>query len=543
MTFLLIAAASLLAASPGTSRAASSTSSIGLAERIYREGVLPSGKPLQGVRAGVEVAGSDAACVQCHRRSGMGMAEGGRIVPPITGQFLYRPRATTLAQMDSAHSRGPDLAHALGRDRPRPPYSDASLLTALREGVGPGGQPLEELMPRYRLDGADARLLLDYLKQLSYHWSPGVSRESIQLATVIAPGVDPLRRKALLDVLRAFVGVHNSSAKLEKLRDRNYSGASVNTYRSWQLHVWELAGPPEGWEAQLAALYRRQPVFALLSGLSEGGWGPVQHFSERLGIPCWFPIVDLPEQDTGFYTAYFNGGVALEAAVLAHQLREAQPARVVQVSGPDLAERGAAEALRRALEGSPLRLEDRTLQRVDGPLLAHALSDLRSGEVVVLWLRSRELAALSELSPPPVPAYFSTTLTSGENAPFPGQWKRGARLVYPFELPDKRRANLARFHAWLQTRNLPLVDERTQADAYLASMLLSQKLDEMLESLYRDYLVERAEAFLGERVTTGTYHSLGLGPGQRFASKGAFIARFASPEGRTLVAESNWIVP
>jgi hypothetical protein len=34
-----------------------------------------------------------------------------------------------------------------------------------------------------------------------------------------------------------------------------------------------------------------------------------------------------------------------------------------------------------------------------------------------------------------------------------------------------------------------------------------------------------------------------LGSGQRFASKGAYIVRFANPVGEALVQESDWIVP
>lgn len=41
--------------------------------RIYQEGILGSGKDLEGSRAGnVKLKGVQAACVNCHKRSGMG---------------------------------------------------------------------------------------------------------------------------------------------------------------------------------------------------------------------------------------------------------------------------------------------------------------------------------------------------------------------------------------------------------------------------------------------------------------------------------------
>src|SRR5664279_522258 len=61
--------------------------------RIYMEGILPSGATLTGTRfASTTVSGAEAACVNCHRSSGMGQVEGGIQVPPITGNFLVAPK-------------------------------------------------------------------------------------------------------------------------------------------------------------------------------------------------------------------------------------------------------------------------------------------------------------------------------------------------------------------------------------------------------------------------------------------------------------------
>jgi hypothetical protein len=39
------------------------------------------------------------------------------------------------------------------------------------------------------------------------------------------------------------------------------------------------------------------------------------------------------------------------------------------------------------------------------------------------------------------------------------------------------------------------------------------------------------------------YRRLSLGPGQRFASKGGYVSRFADPGSSVLVADGDWIVP
>ena len=58
-----------------------------------------------------------------------------------------------------------------------------------------------------------------------------------------------------------------------------------------------------------------------------------------------------------------------------------------------------------------------------------------------------------------------------------------------------------------------------------------------------DYLVERIEEMLEHRIVTGYYPRLALAPGQRFASKGGYVVRFAEPSGSKVVAVSEWMTP
>lgn len=71
--------------------------------RIYEDGVLSDGKPLRALRPeGFVLEGEHAACVTCHRRSGMGSVEGSIdstiLVPPIAGPVLFKPARTTLCR-------------------------------------------------------------------------------------------------------------------------------------------------------------------------------------------------------------------------------------------------------------------------------------------------------------------------------------------------------------------------------------------------------------------------------------------------------------
>src|SRR6185312_6342681 len=104
-------------------------------EEIYRHGILPSGEALQAEReGGIHVSGQTAACVNCHRRSGLGMREGRRTIPPVAGSYLFHPRAGSTDDLD--------LPFVDGMRADRDPYTPETLARAIRSGVGADGKAL-----------------------------------------------------------------------------------------------------------------------------------------------------------------------------------------------------------------------------------------------------------------------------------------------------------------------------------------------------------------------------------------------------------------
>jgi hypothetical protein len=95
---------------------------------------------------------------------------------------------------------------------------------------------------------------------------------------------------------------------------------------------------------------------------------------------------------------------------------------------------------------------------------------------------------------------------------------------------------------WLQIHHLPVVAERVQADTYLACGIVAQSLAEMQDSFIRDYLLERIESMLSQRQLSGYYPHLGVGTGQRFASKGGYWVRFEG-SGTAIAPDGEWVVP
>ena len=531
-------------------------------QRIYMEGVIGSGKELEGFRADNDTfKGVQAACVTCHRPSGMGSVEGDISIAPITGNYLFDPKNVQVATMDPRGGKKFNQTHLA--------YTGESLAATLATGLNNEGHPLLALMPRYAFGKQDMAALTAYLQQLSSAWSPGVDADTIHLATVIPPDVEPVRRKAFLDTLQMAVNQKNGStatAANKKGRRHMVSAAEMilGTERKWDLQVWELQGAPDTWDAQLNEKYKSRPVFALLSGMSNSTWEPVHNFCASNRIPCWFPSVVLPVTTESFYALYFSRGVILEADVLANRLIGAsKPKRVVQVRRNDPASVAAAKRLGDSLTKAGVVMEERVIKESEA-FSASTLGDLTAKDVVMFWLRGNDLVDLGRTSPPTVKTlYFSSELAGGKA--LPDAWRNDAQLVYPYELPDKRQSNLTNFHAWSAMKKLPIVDEPLQAEAFFAVEFLTETLSEMLDNLYRDYLLERAESMLSrnesikseqqvrerqmrgktgaliQQQSTSIYPHLGLGIDQRFASKGAYFVHY-NTEGK-LVADTDWIIP
>jgi hypothetical protein len=509
-------------------------------ERVYRQGVLPSGRSLRGEReGGASVEGLDAACATCHRRSGLGSWEGQSVIPPIIGRYLFRPGARNVEDSD--------LPHVQGYVPRREPYTDATLARAIRQGKDQQGRTLSYLMPRYKLDDATMASLVAYLKGLTGGSVPGVTRDTLHFATIVTPDADPVARRGMLDVLRQFFHDKNAGYRADTPPMQSTRGVMYRVNRKWKLHVWELSGDPETWDRQLREKLAAEPVLAIVSGLGGKTWAPVHRFCEQESLPCLLPNVDLPvdaEQD--FYPVYFSRGVLLEAAIVAQHLsaNRERPRRVVQILRKGDVGEQAASTLRTAAAASGLETVTRQLGGGDARHeLGDALAGLGAGDAIVLWLRAGDLAAL-----PAPPTGVSSVYASGimgrlEEAPLPPAWRGVTRLTYPFDLPDVRKVRMNFPLGWFRVRNIPVVDERVQTDTYLACVILSETLGHMLDSFVRDYLVERIEVMLSHRLVNGYYPRLGLAPGQRFASKGGYLVRFAQPEGKRLVADGEWIVP
>jgi cytochrome c553 len=544
-----VAACALLwALVAGGAQAAAANAVVNVGESIYRQGLNSQGSPVKATRgADADVQGQAAACANCHQRSGLGGREGRILIPPITARYLFRPLSSV--QEDR------DIPFVAGMHADREPYTDATLARAISDGVDSAGKPLSFLMPRYDLGQDDMAALVAHLKELDRRNVPGVSATTLHFATIITPDADPVKRRGMLAVMNQFFADRNirqmvPAPHLLTSGKTSYSGMMFKVQRRWELHVWELTGPEASWQDQLERHLAAEPVFAAISGLGGRTWAPIHAFCERAALPCLFPNVDAPPADAGrdFYSIYFSRGVLLEAELMGKSLLgeagRAGVSNVLQVyrSG-DIGE-AAAAAMAGRLHASGVAVSQRVLPRDAPPgTVADVLRKEAGADAVVLWLRPGDLAAL-----PPVPPAGSTVLLSGlmaglERAPLPPAWRASVHMAYPVELPDRRRVRVDFALGWFRARHISLVADQTQIDTYLALGLLSEALKGMADTFVRDYLVEHLEDTLAHRIMTGYYPRLGMSVGQRYASKGGYLVRFAGSQGTALVADGPWTVP
>ncbi len=512
---------------------------IALGQRIYRQGILPSGQPLRGLaRPGLIRAGSDAACIACHRRSGFGMTEGNVSIRPITSAALFQSQPITPAN--------PRIAHQLGVPL-RLPYDDRTLARAIREGVDISGRPLGDNMPRYVISDEEMKPLLAYLKTLSSQPEPAVSEAEIHLATVIQPGVEPQKRRDMLDVLAAFLKDKNAGTRWDEHRRQAGIMRMQRAYRKWNIHVWELSGPPEAWGAQMEAYYRQQPVFALIGGLGGADWTPIQDFSERFELPCIFPQAELPARGgEHFYTLYLSRGILLEADVLARYLAERpEPEKLIQVFRRNTPGETAAREFRSALPGAEKRLDDRVLDEPDDGAFWQRLGDEKGKSALILWLDPADLdraaGLLARLGTAPT-VYLSSTLLGGVARAAPlAAAGASTLLVYPWDSPGARDTALTRTRAWLQHKGIAASDDRAATDTFFAVSMVGDVLSHILDSFSREYFIERIEHAVQQTLVPSSFPHVSLGPNQRFAAKGSYIVRLDADKGFTAV--SGWIVP
>lgn len=490
-----------------------------LGARLYLQGRGADGRAVRAyVQGDVPVPPAAAACVQCHRRSGLGVAEGGVRSAAIDTHHLFAP-----------------VAGPMGR----PAYDEATLLRAVTAGLDAAGRPLNPLMPRYALTPTEVGALAAYLRQLGLGRSPGVTDDSITIATIIADTAPQAEREATQRVLERFVANKNAGTRHEAQRAaaarRHPFGEKADRHwRRWKMQVWRLHGAPSTWPDQLAAYQQHEPAFAVVGGTAGRDWGTVHRFCEAERLPCILPLTSsLPDLNAAYYALYFNAGVSLEAAITAKAITRSAElgprTRVLVVHDDSTAGRAAWKALQAQWHAAGRDLPQERVIADSRPLDAAGWQQLLASsrpEVLVAWVDPPQLQGLLATAVAPfLPAriYTAETFTDLRSVHAATALQGRLRHVYPWRLPRDTAHPFPREEAWLRGQGLADLDPRLAGRVLFAGHVFGEAAGNLRGNFSQDYLMEDLEHMLDGSDMTTLLPRTSLGPGQRVLSRGAYV--------------------
>jgi len=462
----------------------------------------------------------------------------------------------------------------------RPAYTDETLAVALRNGVDPTGRTLNGAMPRYQIEDRDMAILIAYLKNLSSEVSPGVDKnyKYIRFATVIAGDVPAGERTEMLEFLDSLMAHHNRQGQIrnryQKIGDEN-KPVPFN-YPTFTVTAWQLNGPANTWRAQLEEYYRKEPVFALLGGLSSSDWQPIHEFSEQNEIPCLLPITDLPViSGTDWYTVYFNKGVAQEGEATARYLAQLSDniddSSILQIVEDSPRARALAagflEAWKELGRTAPESIFLPTGEAINAAKI-HKINDQKHPAAIMLWTDSGTVPALEALSAEKETVkmvFVSSSLLQQNLWNVPDKARDFTYISYPYRLDKGTDLFSNNARNWIKQRNIPDSGNRISSRLYSLTNVLLEPfkvvkrdfnpaglgkgnviMEEQFESLmhvkrnyYRDYLLDVIGMYRSRPSID--YEQLNFGQGQRYLSNGCYIIQLSTGQKPELLRKSDWV--
>ena len=535
-----------------------------LGERMYREGILPSGEPMQSyVKGDIPVAGTAFTCVSCHLRSGLGSVEGGIVTPPTNSSKLFQPVQVLYRGIQQKYFSLPPR---------RPAYTDVSLAEVLRSGLNPSGEILNDVMPRYVLTDEDMAILISYLKSLSSDFSSGYSANTLRFATVITEDVNPKDRDAMLAALEHFITIKNNTARFYETkvdgRARPLAGSMMASkdlaYLRLSLSRWVLKGSPDTWRSQLEAYYRKEPVFALIGGISNSKWETIHKFSEDNQIPCLFPITDFPViSETDWYTLYFSKGYYQEGEAAARYLNSREDVfkgrAIVQIVRDSREGHALSDGFKKTWQDfghpPPLTITLKPQQALTKEFLKQAM-DKEKPASVILWVGPEalpELEALADISSRPEIIFVSSQYLRKNIWTLPEKIRKFTYITYPFTFSRyETKASMAAamgglpvqddVQQTLSLKNIPIKGNEQKISNLTNSLIqiLTMTLMDMKGNYYRDNFFDVISMVADQQ--SQVYGRLSFGPGQRYASKGCYIVQLTEGPTPELIKRSEWII-
>lgn len=517
-------------------------------KNIYMHGKLSSGKEVLATTVGdVQLSGEQAACVNCHRHSGLGSNEGSTIAPPITGEILFSETKIKAHRYQSSEQAPSKLD--------RPPYTKNTLQQTLISGIDVAGNPLDAIMPRYAFTEKDFSQLHAYLNSLSIE-DAGVTDTTLNIATIIDGRVSVDESDTLLRTLEQYISDLNSKTRREDVRANQapiQKEWSYQGYRKINLLVWRLSGEPDSWQKQLNNHYDNTPAFAVVSGISKDSWENIDKFCNARAIPCILPNTKTPGySDKNFYTLYFNAGPFNDASVIARYFHDNAKKNnitenIVQLYDTSSYSKIAKNTLDEALSSDQQYIMSSVSLETTNSNDAIDQYIINKNTTVVIWSDALDTTLIETLSKNKnkiklifIPYYLATSIETRKKLE-----NIGIELLtsYPYVKPTSEQRTTLRSSVWARSRKIDMTEKAVFTNTFTAINLLMDAIKHVKSNFNRAYIIELLEHMLDNSVLTGMYPKLTIGPNQRYASRGGYIMKI--PEDATLPLQSisEWLLP
>lgn len=478
---------------------------------LYLRGESTRGRELVAAVGELEVPASTVTCAGCHGARGGGKTEGGVTAGSLVWSHLLQP---------SGHT------HPTGRQHG--PYTEASFIRALTQGVDPAGNRMLSAMPRYRMSAEDMADLIAYLKRIETDQDPGLSDSGIEVG-VILPSTGPLTETgaSMRAVLVAF------------FEDFNARGGVYN--RKVSLHVLDMTAA--------RARAQQEQVFAYVGGISAGVDAELAALARAQELPVVGPSTLMPDAATppNRYVFYLLSGVVEQARALANfaaskpELRKAR-AVVVQGEGflPNAAATAAEEQLKKAGWGAVTRQTFKQLG-ADGAEATRRLKQEGFEAVFIFGAGGAEVALVREADTLGwAPHLFMLSVLDGREllGTAPAAFKDKLFLAFPTVPSDVSQAGLVEFRALLGRHQITPRHTAAQLSAFTAAKVFVEGLKRTGRDLTRERLLSALEGLY--EFETGIAPRLTYGPNRRVGAAGAYIMTI-DPEKKEFVPASGWV--
>ncbi|HEV7744706.1 MAG TPA: ABC transporter substrate-binding protein [Pyrinomonadaceae bacterium] len=490
-------------------------------KQIYVLGTSASGKDIFAYvgEGSIEVPASTMACASCHGLDGQGKPEGGVSPSNLSWEALTKPYG---------------LAHPDGRRHPA--YTERGVELAVTRGTDPGGNRLQNVMPRYQMSKEDLADLIAYIKLLGKDRDPGISETKIVIGGMIpATGGLTEMGQAVKAVTTAYFD------------DLNSQGGIYN--RKVELKFVETADTPVGTRANLERMLKEDQIFAMTGAFMAGSEKEVSSLLAQYEVPSVGPFTLFPqiEYPLNRQVFYLLSGIDGQTRVLANFVAgkpEFKNSSLMVVYPRSDFNRNMLESIKdQSIKAGlkPPTVYEYAPGSFDALAVVKQLNQSDPGKPLFFLGNTEDL--LSLLQRAAEANWFPTVVAAGAGVgsqilSAPAGFDHKVFIAFPTSPADQSAEGMKEFRALAEKHKLPSTHLAAQISAFTAAKILTEALKRVGKDASREKLIQTLEGLY--EYQTGLTPAITFGPNRRIGAMGSYVVTIDLKQ-KQFVPASGWI--